>query len=126
MSANKYRGEVPIRLDRVRTLKYTFNAFAEFEELTGQSIQATFQNADNLGFGSLRNLLWAGLTHEESSLTIKKVGELIELADGDNLQAKIESITGCVVKAVQYAFSDPADIPDEEEGDGGPKKKAKK
>ena len=125
MSANKYRGEVPIRLDRVRTLKYTFNAFAEFEELTGSSIQTVFQETANIGFGSLRNLLWAGLTHEDSSLTVNNVGDLIEFAEGNNLTQKIESITGCVVKAVQYAFTDPADIPDEEDGEGA-KKKAKK
>jgi len=125
MSANKYRGEVPIRLDRVRTLKYTFNAFAEFEELTGSSIQTVFQETENIGFGSLRNLLWAGLTHEDSSLTVNKVGDLIEFAEGNNLTQKIESITGCVVKAVQYAFTDPADIPDEEAGEEA-KKKAKK
>ena len=123
MSANKYRGEVPIRLDRVRTLKYTFNAFAEFEELTGNSIQTVFADPQNLGFGSIRNLLWAGLTHEDASLTVTKVGELIELADGDNLTKKIESITSSVVKAVQYAFADPADITKSEEGDT--KKKAK-
>ena len=125
MSANKYRGEVPIRLDRVRTLKYTFNAFAEFEELTGSSIQTVFQQTENIGFGSLRNLLWAGLTHEDSSLTVNKVGDLIEFAEGNNLTQKIEAITGCVVKAVQYAFTDPADIPDEEDGEVA-KKKVKK
>ena len=124
MSANKYRGEVPIRLDRVRTLKFTFNAFAEFEELTGSSIQTVFQDPEKIGFGSLRNLLWAGLTHEEPTLTVKKVGELIEHAEGDNLTQKIESITSCVVKAVQYAFTDPSDIPEDEAGDA--KKKAKK
>tara|TARA_R110002020_G_scaffold455087_1_gene671103 strand:- start:205 stop:579 length:375 start_codon:yes stop_codon:yes gene_type:complete len=123
MSANKYRGEVPIRLDRVRTLKFTFNAFAEFETMTGQSIQGVFSDSESIGFNMMRNLLWAGLTHEDATLTVKKAGELMELADGDNLTKKIESITGCVVKAVQYAFTDPDSIPDEEEGN--PKKKQK-
>ena len=123
MSANKYRGEVPIRLDRVRTLKFTFNAFAEFETMTGQSIQGVFSDSESIGFNMMRNLLWAGLMHEDATLTVKKAGELMELADGDNLTKKIESITGCVVKAVQYAFTDPDSIPDEEEGN--PKKKQK-
>ena len=123
MSANKYRGEVPIRLDRTRTLKFTFNAFAEFETLTGQSIQGVFSDSESIGFNMMRNLLWAGLMHEDATLTVKKAGELMELADGENLTKKIESITGCVVKAVQYAFTDPDSIPDEEEGN--PKKKQK-
>jgi|TARA_R110000824_G_scaffold190282_3_gene371747 hypothetical protein len=123
MSANKYRGEVPIRLDRVRTLKFTFNAFAEFETMTGQSIQGVFSDSESIGFNMMRNLLWAGLMHEDATLTVKKTGELMELADGSNLTKKIESITGCVVKAVQYAFTDPDSIPDEEEGN--PKKKQK-
>ena len=123
MSANKYRGEVPIRLDRTRTLKFTFNAFAEFENLTGKSIQGVFADTENLGFNMMRNLLWAGLMHEDATLTGKKAGELMELADGKNLTEKIESITGCVVKAVQYAFTDPDSIPAEDEGN--PKKKQK-
>ena len=123
MSANKYRGEVPIRLDRTRTLKFTFNAFAEFETMTGQSIQGVFSDSESIGFNMMRNLLWAGLMHEDATLTVKKAGELMELADGSNLTKKIESITGCVVKAVQYAFTDPDSIPDEEEGN--PKKKQK-
>jgi len=123
MSANKYRGEVPIRLDRTRTLKFTFNAFAEFETMTGQSIQGVFSDSESIGFNMMRNLLWAGLMHEDATLTVKKAGELMELADGSNLTKKIESITGCVVKAVQYAFTDPDSIPEEEEGN--PKKKQK-
>ena len=123
MSANKYRGEVPIRLDRTRTLKFTFNAFAEFEGLTGKSIQGVFSDAENIGFSMMRNLLWAGLMHEDPSLTVKKAGELMETADGKNLSEKIETITGVVVRAVQYAFTDPDSIPEEEEGN--PKKKGK-
>ena len=36
--ANKYRGEVSIRLDRMRVLKFTFNAFAEFENFDAELV----------------------------------------------------------------------------------------
>ena len=122
--ANKYRGEVSIRLDRMRVLKFTFNAFAEFEAMTGNSIQGAFADSDNLGFGTMRQLLWAGLIHEDPSLTVSKVGELMEFADGSNLTEKVTAITEQVVKAVQYAFTDPDDDKPEKD-DAESKKKPK-
>lgn len=115
MGANKYRGEVSIRLDRVRTLKFTFNAFAEFESLTGKSIQQVFQDQESLGFGIMRQLLWAGLYHEDKALTVDQAGDLMEAGEGTNLTEKLTYVTEHIVKAVQYAFSDPADIPDDED-----------
>lgn len=124
MGANKYRGEVSIRLDRVRTLKFTFNAFAEFEALTGKSIQQVFQDQEALGFGLMRQLLWAGLIHEDKTLTVEQAGDLMEAGEGSNLTEKLQYVTEHIVKAVQFAFSDPTDIPEDGSDDG--KKKPKK
>ena len=92
--ANKYRGEGGIRLDRVRILKYTFNSLAEFEELTGKSVNEIFSSAEEtMGFTMIRNLIWAGLIHEDQSLTPPQVGVLIEQADGESITDKVAYVT---------------------------------
>ena len=120
--ANKYRGEVGIRLDRTRILKFTFNALAEFEDLTGKSVNEIFANAEKeMGFTMIRNLIWAGLIHEDPTLTPKMVGDLIESADGDNMTAKIGYVTEKMAEAVNESFA-----PSDEKDEDGAKKTATK
>jgi len=100
--ANKYAGEISIRLDRVRALKFDLNAMAEFQMMAGISIDAVFRRAgeaaeaavldeekgaafvDGIGYANVRLLLWAALLHEEENLTVKDAGKLMCFADGDN------------------------------------------
>ena len=99
--ANKYLGEVSIRLDKVRVLRFTIDSMADFEERTGIGIDTVFRRAgeasdakalagekgaaflDAMGHANLRNLLWAALLHEEESLTPKEAGKLMTFADGE-------------------------------------------
>jgi len=64
---------VPVKLDRPRHLKFSFNALADL------------QDADLMIFtkdvGSLpviRRYLWAGLKHEDPTLTEERIGDILE------------------------------------------------
>lgn len=93
--ANKYLGEVSIHLDRVRSLKFDMNAYAEFQSTMGIAIDTIFRKAgkavddvaldedkaiafkEAMGDQYLRALVWAGLLHEEENLTLREAGKLM-------------------------------------------------
>lgn len=90
--ANKKRGYVTIRLDKSRNLLFNFNAICELEEEIGRPI--THLQDSNIGFREIRALLWAGLRHEDPSLTIEDAGNLINEAES------IQYVTETVVEAL--------------------------
>ena len=67
---------VTITLDKPRTLRYGLNALAKVEDLTGKSIMSLDLN--NVGIKDLLAIIYAGLCHEDKSLTVAKVGDLID------------------------------------------------
>lgn len=83
--------EVKIVLDKERHLRFDLNAFAEIEEAYG-SIDEAFKAMEKGSIKALRVLLWAGLVHEDESLTVKQVGSLIGLADLKDLSTKISEL----------------------------------
>jgi len=99
--ANKETSEYPITLDKPRVLKLDFNAFCDAEGVVGHTVIRT-----DLGMSEIRALLWAGLKHEDRTLTIAKVGEMIS---GDQLAPVMDVVT----KAVAEFFAS-----GEEEGTG--------
>jgi hypothetical protein len=106
--ANKFQGEVDVRLDRVRTLLYDFNAFAEFEDATGKTVQQAFKDAQQtFGYSQMRRLLWAGLLHEDPALTIPDAGKLVHYADGDTEQQRFENVAKKVFDAIMRTHGDP-------------------
>ena len=129
--ANKYRGEVTIRLDRTRTLKLDFNAFADFQTEAKTSLQSVFLRLsqistlatssaertakllDILGESTLRIMLWAALRHDDEELTIRQAGELIEHADGDTSPERFNYVLTKISEA--YA----AQLGGEKKEDGG-------
>lgn len=71
---------VIIKLDKPRKLRYTINAMATLEDLTGKpfaSFVAGF-NEESFSFKDLRALVWAGLIDEDPSLTPEDVGNLLD------------------------------------------------
>lgn len=73
---------VTIKLDKPRKLRYTINAMATLEDLTGKpfaSFVAGF-NDEGFSFKDLRALVWAGLIDEDPSLTPEDVGNLLDKA----------------------------------------------
>lgn len=67
---------ITIELEKARNLRYGINALVKIEELTGRPI--TKLDLDNISMKDLRTILYAGLCHEDNSLTPEKVGELID------------------------------------------------
>ncbi len=79
---------ITINLDRPRTLRYGMNALAKIEDLTGKSILALDLN--KLGIKDLLVIVYSGLYHEDKTLTIEKVGDLIdEYSDINEIAEKI-------------------------------------
>ena len=84
-----------INLDRERSLKFDYNALALAEKETGKNLLTDLASLKTLRVTDLRALLWAGLLHEDSALTVEAAGSLLK-----------PSNTGLVVKAVIAGLND--------------------
>lgn len=106
--------EVDIKLDRDRKLKLNMNAYAAFHKEIGKpwdyfmaKVMEAFQggkqpNAESLtllDFMQLRAILWAGLLHQDRTLTVESVGDLMEFAPGDDYASKSNYIFWKVIEA---------------------------
>ena len=67
---------ITINLDRPRTIRYGVNALAKIEDLTGKSLAAL--DLKNVRIKDLLAIIYAGLCHEDSTLTLDQVGDLID------------------------------------------------
>lgn len=76
--------EITLQDGVTRTLKYDLNAMAELEELYGD-VDAVFAKLEKGSFKSIRSVLWAGLLHEDPTLTEQQVGSLIDIASLQDL-----------------------------------------
>jgi len=82
--------------NETKHLHYDLNAFAELEELY-DSIDVAM---DALSKGSLKaviNVLWAGLIHENETLTQKDVGKMFDLSQ---MQEIGELINKAIMRAI--------------------------
>ncbi len=67
---------VEVTLDRTRGMRMDLNALAKAEELTGRNFMQ--QGAwEGMGFREVRALVYACLYHEDPSLTLEQVGEML-------------------------------------------------
>ena len=106
-----HQGIITIQLDRLRRLKYDVNALAEFEGVVGQSLPSLFSLRDGEspeemgrrvgGFRVARALLWAGLLFESPRLTLHEAGNLIESAQGESLEEKLNFVAQTVSSGFQ-------------------------
>lgn len=67
---------ITIELDKPRTLRYGMNALAKIEDITKKPIVNIDLN--NIGIRDLLAIIYAGLYHEDKSLTLEKVGDLVD------------------------------------------------
>lgn len=91
-----------------RTIKFDLNAMAELEDKYG-SVDAAFEMLDKNSIKALRFILWAGLVHEDESLTERQVGSLIDMK---YMQELMETLGGAFeadlpVEAANKDVSDP-------------------
>ena len=82
-----------IELDKPRILRYGINALATIEEILGKPL--TNLDLNSVSVKDLRVILYAGLYHEDSSLTPEKAADLVdEYSDIETAAEKIaEAIT---------------------------------
>lgn len=84
---------VEIELDKKRNLLFDLNAFAELEEHYG-NIDEAMTALEQGSMKALRAILWAGLIHEDESLTPRQVGSLLGLGDLEYLSKQIGGALG--------------------------------
>jgi len=86
---------------KVYTLKYDLNSFVALEEEFNAEIEEVLNKMQNGSVKALRALLWAGLIHQDESLTAKDVGKMIDLASLEDIMKKVNT-------AVKAALPEPA------------------
>jgi hypothetical protein len=91
--------KIPVQLDKERHLVFDLNAFCEIEDKFG-SITEAFKALENVSMKAIRTLLWAGLLHEDESLTEKEVGKMIDIAN-------ISELAKAVTEAMNTALPEP-------------------
>lgn len=77
---------VLIELDRPRNIRLTTNALVKVEEVLGKPLS---EIGTAIGLKEIRALLWAGLLHEDSRLTLDDAGNLIDQADFEYVSSKV-------------------------------------
>lgn len=87
---------VPLDLDKSRTLVFDLNAFAELEDVYG-NMEKAFSAMQSGSMKAARTLLWAGLLHEDETLTQRQVGGMVTL---DNLSGVMDAITAALMEAM--------------------------
>ena len=105
------RVKVPLRLDRERTLILSFNALCRAEEVTGINFlmgEFTFSSVR-----VMRALVWSGLLHEDPTLTLEDVGDLIEAAGVDDIAREIINAFAAAMPKPNPEENDDADPPKE-------------
>jgi hypothetical protein len=80
-------------------LLYDLNAFAELEEMYG-SVEKAMDELEKGTLKAIRAILWAGLVHQDETLTQKEVGKLITLD-------KLESVSIAMSKALEISLPKP-------------------
>ena len=88
---------VLLHLDKERKLRFDINALADWEEVTGKSLARITSGA--IGLSLMRSLLWAGLKHEDRSLTIDRVGVLLQ--QQIETGADLGTVAGSIQKALE-------------------------
>lgn len=76
-------------------LRYDFNALVALEEALGVPI-SRWQDIINeqMGVRTIRTLVWAGLIHEDSNITPKDVGAMLDVSKfNDTISKVLEAFT---------------------------------
>lgn len=92
--SNIQRGEVKIMLDKERTLKFDLNALIDVEDELGFPLAELGERGVTIK--ALRSLLFAGLSHEDSELTVRQVGSLITMDNIGEVQDALTKAMGSV------------------------------
>lgn len=93
---------VLINLDRPRNIRLNTNAMVKMEEVLNKPLS---EIGASFGVKEIRAVVWAGLLHEDKTLTLESVGDLLDDADLTYVAKKIG-------EAMQIAKGKPAEATD--------------
>jgi hypothetical protein len=93
--ANKHRGEVSIKLDKMRKLRFNTHALAELEDVLGHSL--TKLDTEDVGVKTIVKMFWAGMIHELPELTLKEAADLMDYSTITEVSEKVR-------EALELAF----------------------
>lgn len=85
--------KVPIMLDKERTLYFDFNSFIELEEIYG-SVEEAFKAMQGQNLKAIRALIWAGLIHEDPTITQRQVGAMLDFEKMETLTEALDAAIG--------------------------------
>lgn len=91
---SKVNPEIPIMLDKLRHLRFDINAMVTFEEQTGLNLmdgESWKKLEKGMSVSNFRAFIYACLIHEDKTLTLEKVGGLINAGNMADIAAKIEA-----------------------------------
>lgn len=88
-----------------RELRFDVNALADFEQETGMGFPQLMQT--KAVYAATRALLWAGLKHEDPSLTVDRVGEYMALFIKSGRNVNELMVEAMAAATEQGAFGEP-------------------
>ena len=107
--------QITIQLDRERTIRFNFKALHLLEKILGSKaftliddlatkVKGEKEDAGRslmgvIGFTEARALLYAGLIHEDKTLTVERAEELMEEAPGESPSEKFGYIVAILYNA---------------------------
>ena len=91
----------PLNWTNPHALFFDLNAFAELEDKFG-SLDQAFQKMQQGSVKATRTLLWAGLLHEDETLTERRVGAMISMTN-------VETIMEQIIQALTVALPEDTD-----------------
>jgi L-fucose isomerase-like protein len=97
---------VAVQLDKSRNLRYGMEAIDNVEEMLGIAINKL--DMEELTMRQAATLIWAGLVHEDNSLTVKQVMKLID--EYGDLQDVLQKMTDALDKGFTGKFVAPTTI----------------
>ena len=87
-----------IELDETRELRYNYNAIADLEDKMGKGLGQILAQ-QNIGFSTIRALLWAGLKWNQHNLAFATVGQMLQkYLENDG---SLEDVTTTILEALQ-------------------------
>lgn len=89
----------PLVLDKVRNLRYGMVALTKIERNLGKPL-AKLDFGEEMTYSEIANILWAGLVHEDDTLTPEKVAELVDD------YSDIPTAVAAMGEAIQEAFGE--------------------
>lgn len=94
---------IEVQLDKTRHLRYTLGSFAYLEETYGD-IDTAFNAMEKGSMTAIIDIIYAGLIHEDDTLTKKQVSHMIDM---DNMNDIVEQITKAMGNDVNGTTKNP-------------------